>query len=261
MAWFKKERKPRISQRTKLEIPKDAWERCESCGHVDIRERFERALNVLLRMRAPPTVTAEEYIELFTTRELGGSSSPAALQDPPHLRESRTGLSRPRKRPGSDAILHRVRTAGGAPNPMGVMISPSWAVDGSVGGERRSPGWPPVGRQEAPWCRSGTSGGARSRKGCSPDADGQDLAASPRSEDSIPGDRADHPTTGGVSASLRCRATPSWPSRERCGICGPRVSIDHRAGSPKDSRPPSSPRSWPDRRRGAPRLAPGTPRA
>ena len=38
MAWFKKERKPRISQRTKLEIPKDACERCESCGHVDIRE-------------------------------------------------------------------------------------------------------------------------------------------------------------------------------------------------------------------------------
>ncbi len=25
MAWFKKERKPRISQRTKLEIPKDAY--------------------------------------------------------------------------------------------------------------------------------------------------------------------------------------------------------------------------------------------
>ena len=46
MAWFKKERKPRVSQRSKLEIPKDAWERCEACGHVDIRERFERALNV-----------------------------------------------------------------------------------------------------------------------------------------------------------------------------------------------------------------------
>src|ERR1041385_2034082 len=66
MAWFKKERKPRISQRTKLEIPKDAWERCENCGHGDIRERFEKALNVCSECGHHRRFTAEEYIELLT---------------------------------------------------------------------------------------------------------------------------------------------------------------------------------------------------
>jgi len=46
MAWFKKERKPRASQRNRLEIPADAWEKCDACGHVDIKEKFEKALNV-----------------------------------------------------------------------------------------------------------------------------------------------------------------------------------------------------------------------
>jgi len=46
MAWFKKERKPRTSERVKLEIPADAWEKCDECGHIDIKDRFVRALNV-----------------------------------------------------------------------------------------------------------------------------------------------------------------------------------------------------------------------
>ena len=46
MAWFKKERKPRTADRVKREIPADAWEKCDECGHIDIRDRFVRALNV-----------------------------------------------------------------------------------------------------------------------------------------------------------------------------------------------------------------------
>ena len=42
MAWFKKERKPRTSQRERLEIPADAWEKCDKCGHIDIRESSKR---------------------------------------------------------------------------------------------------------------------------------------------------------------------------------------------------------------------------
>ena len=38
MAWFKKERKPKTAPRERPEIPADAWEKCEECGHVDIRE-------------------------------------------------------------------------------------------------------------------------------------------------------------------------------------------------------------------------------
>src|SRR5881394_919621 len=66
MAWFKKERKPRTSQRERLEIPADAWEKCDGCGHVDIREKFEKALNVCPECGRHRRIGAEEYIELLT---------------------------------------------------------------------------------------------------------------------------------------------------------------------------------------------------
>jgi len=74
-AWFRKERKPRVSQRARLEIPRDAWDKCEACGHVDIRERFERELNVCPSCGHHRRFSAEEYLELLTDagtwRELG----------------------------------------------------------------------------------------------------------------------------------------------------------------------------------------------
>jgi acetyl-CoA carboxylase carboxyl transferase subunit beta len=65
MAWFKKERKPRTSERVRLEIPADAWEKCEECGHVDIRERFVRALNVCPNCGHHRRISAQEYIDLL----------------------------------------------------------------------------------------------------------------------------------------------------------------------------------------------------
>src|ERR1041385_5828809 len=65
MAWFKKERKPRTSERVKLEIPADAWEKCDQCGHVDIRERFVRALNVCPNCGHHRRITAQQYIDLL----------------------------------------------------------------------------------------------------------------------------------------------------------------------------------------------------
>lgn len=65
MAWFKKERKPRSSERVKLEIPADAWEKCEECGHIDIKERFVRALNVCPNCGHHRRITAQDYIDLF----------------------------------------------------------------------------------------------------------------------------------------------------------------------------------------------------
>jgi len=65
MAWFKKERKPRTSERVRLEIPADAWEKCEECGHIDIKERFVRALNVCPNCGHHRRVTAQEYIDLL----------------------------------------------------------------------------------------------------------------------------------------------------------------------------------------------------
>ena len=46
MAWFRKEKKPRQPRRERLEIPPDAWEKCEACSHTDLREKFVRNLNV-----------------------------------------------------------------------------------------------------------------------------------------------------------------------------------------------------------------------
>jgi acetyl-CoA carboxylase carboxyl transferase subunit beta len=66
MAWFKKERKPRPSQRERLEIPADAWEKCDRCGHIDLREKFEKALNVCPECGRHRRFTAEEYIDLLT---------------------------------------------------------------------------------------------------------------------------------------------------------------------------------------------------
>ena len=66
MAWFKKERKPRTSQRERLEIPPDAWEKCDGCGHIDMREKFEKALNVCPECGRHRRISAEEYIEILT---------------------------------------------------------------------------------------------------------------------------------------------------------------------------------------------------
>jgi acetyl-CoA carboxylase carboxyl transferase subunit beta len=65
MAWFKKERKPRTSERVKLEIPADAWEKCDECGHIDIKERFVRALNVCPNCGYHRRIPAQEYIDLL----------------------------------------------------------------------------------------------------------------------------------------------------------------------------------------------------
>src|SRR3990170_3253330 len=65
MAWFKKERKPRAAERVKLEIPADAWEKCEECAHIDIKERFVRALNVCPNCGHHRRISAQDYIDLF----------------------------------------------------------------------------------------------------------------------------------------------------------------------------------------------------
>lgn len=65
MAWFKKERKPRTSERVRLEIPADAWEKCDECGHIDIKERFVRALNVCPNCGHHRRIGAQEYIDLL----------------------------------------------------------------------------------------------------------------------------------------------------------------------------------------------------
>src|SRR6266567_3373550 len=88
MAWFKKEKKPRLPRHEKHEIPPDAWEKCDACGHIDIREKFEKAHNVCPECGRHRRINAEEYIELLTDpgtwRELyGGLRSTGRLDSLP----------------------------------------------------------------------------------------------------------------------------------------------------------------------------------
>ena len=61
MAWFRKEKKPRQPRRERLEIPADVWEKCEACGHTDIREKFVRNFNVCPNCDYHRRIRADEY--------------------------------------------------------------------------------------------------------------------------------------------------------------------------------------------------------
>ena len=66
MAWFRKDRKRRKALRERLEIPPDAWDKCERCGHVDLSENFDRALQVCPECRYHRRIGARRYIEIMT---------------------------------------------------------------------------------------------------------------------------------------------------------------------------------------------------
>ena len=65
MAWFRKEKKPRLPRRERLEIPPDVWEKCEACGHTDIREKFWRNLNVCPNCEYHRRIRANDYANLL----------------------------------------------------------------------------------------------------------------------------------------------------------------------------------------------------
>ena len=65
MAWFRKEKKAREPRAQRLDIPADAWEKCEACGHTDIREKFARSLNVCPVCDYHRRLRAIEYVTLL----------------------------------------------------------------------------------------------------------------------------------------------------------------------------------------------------
>ncbi len=66
MAWFRKDRRPRTSQRERLEIPADVWDKCEECGHVDVRDKFEKGFGVCPSCGHHRRIDAIQYIALLT---------------------------------------------------------------------------------------------------------------------------------------------------------------------------------------------------
>ena len=69
MAWFRKERKTRTSERQKLEIPPDVWDKCEECGHVDVRENFARNLEVCPHCGHHRRIDAMDYVAILSEED------------------------------------------------------------------------------------------------------------------------------------------------------------------------------------------------
>lgn len=123
MAWFKKERKPRPSLRARLEIPADAWEKCEQCGHLALRDKFEKNLNVCPECGHHRRITALEYVEILsdegTWKELFGDLRSA---DPLHFQGYADRVAAAYKKVGhADAIYTGWAKLEGSPFHLGVM--------------------------------------------------------------------------------------------------------------------------------------------
>jgi acetyl-CoA carboxylase carboxyl transferase subunit beta len=168
MAWFRKERKSRTSERVRLEIPPDAWEKCDECGHMDLKDRFIRALNVCPNCGHHRRIGAQDYIDLLVDdgswHELGSRLRSA---DPLTFESYRDRLDNAMRKAG---VLEAVRTGfarlDGMPVDLGVMdFSFMGGSMGSVVGEkiarlvRRSID------QRIPLIIVSASGGARMQEG------------------------------------------------------------------------------------------------
>jgi acetyl-CoA carboxylase carboxyl transferase subunit beta len=123
MAWFRKEKKPRQPQRERLEIPADVWEKCEACGHTDIREKFVRNFNVCPNCDYHRRIRAADYAQLLlddgTFEELEISIRSA---DPLGFPEYPARLKKAMANAGDgDALLATTGTLEGLPANVGAM--------------------------------------------------------------------------------------------------------------------------------------------
>ena len=230
MAWFKKERKPRTSQRERLEIPPDAWEKCDGCGHIDLREKFEKALNVCPECGRHRRISAEEYIEILTDpgswRELFGNLRSVDSLKFEHYAERLVAAG---KKAGlGDAIYTGSARIDGMPFNLGVMnFAFMGGSMGSVVGEKIARLGQKSLERKFPLVLVSASGGARMQEGVLSLMQMAKAAAilSQLAERRIPYvSILTNPTTGGVSASYAMLgdAILAEPGAV-IGFAGPRV--------------------------------------
>jgi acetyl-CoA carboxylase carboxyl transferase subunit beta len=231
MAWFKKERKPRTSNRERLEIPADAWEKCDGCGHLDLREKFEQALSVCPECGRHKRITAEEYVELLTDedswRELFTN---LRSTDPLKFEHYADRLAAAHRKAGdADAIYTGAGRIDGVPYHLGVMnFAFMGGSMGSVVGEKIARAALRSLKAEAPLIIVSASGGARMQEGvlslmqmaktCGALARLRDEAKKPYIS------VLTHPTTGGVAASFAMLGDVILAEPNALiGFAGPRV--------------------------------------
>jgi acetyl-CoA carboxylase carboxyl transferase subunit beta len=123
MAWFRKEKKARLPQRERLEIPPDVWEKCEACGHTDIREKFIRNFNVCPNCDYHRRIRANDYCNLLLDE---GSTEELELTirstDPLGFPEYPARIKKATANAGEgDALLAASGMIDGLPTSLGVM--------------------------------------------------------------------------------------------------------------------------------------------
>lgn len=230
MAWFKKERKPRTSERVKLEIPADAWEKCDECGHVDLKERFVRAVNVCPNCGHHRRISAQDYIDLLVDEgswhELFASLKSA---DPLKFENYADRVQAAIKKAGPlDAIRTGYARLHGMSITLGVMdFSFMGGSMGSVVGEKIARLTRHAIDKRSPMILLSASGGARMQEGVLSlmQMAKTSVVIAELQEAAIPFiSILTNPTTGGVSASyaMQGHAILAEPGAV-IGFAGPRV--------------------------------------
>jgi acetyl-CoA carboxylase carboxyl transferase subunit beta len=230
MAWFRKERKPRTTERVKLEIPADAWEKCDECGHIDIKERFVRALHVCPNCGAHRRIGAQDYIDILADegswRELDASLKSA---DPLEFENYRDRMQAAVKKAGPrEAIRTGYARLDGMPINLGVMdFAFMGGSMGSVVGEKIAR----LGRRsidrDTPLVIVSASGGARMQEGVLSlmQMAKTSVVIAELAEQGTPFvSILTNPTTGGVSASYAMQGDVILAEPGAVvGFAGPRV--------------------------------------
>jgi len=230
MAWFRKDKRPRTAQREKLEIPADAWDKCEKCGHVDISEKFDRALQVCPVCGYHRRIGARRYISLLTdpgsfVELYGALRSSDALRFEGYAGRLEASL---RKAGNHDAMIAGSARLTGLDISLGVMDFKFMGGSmGSVVGEKVARLIERSLAERAPLILVSASGGARMQEGVlSLMQMAKTSALMARLHDAgVPYiSLLTNPTTGGVSASFGMQGDVNIAEPGAVvGFAGPRV--------------------------------------
>jgi acetyl-CoA carboxylase carboxyl transferase subunit beta len=229
MAWFKKEKKPRAPRPERLEIPADAWEKCEACGHTDIREKFVRNHNVCPNCDYHRRLRAVDYARLlFDENKWTETETEIRSTDPLQFPDYQARIKKARQVADYDAILTAAGTLGEMPVGIGIMdFAFMGGSMGSVVGEKISRLANRSLEKKHPLIVISASGGARMQEGVLSLMQMAKVSAvlSQLAERRIPYvSILTNPTTGGVSASFAMLgdAILAEPGAV-IGFAGPRV--------------------------------------
>ena len=230
MAWFRKEKKPRQPvRRDKLEIPADVFDKCEACGHTDIREKFVRNLNVCPNCDYHRRIRAIDYINLLLDEGWEETEVDLRSVDPLGFPEYPQRIKRAIGTAGdSDAVMTGTGKLGELPTNVAAMdFAFMGGSMGSVVGEKIARLGQRSLEKKYPLIIVSASGGARMQEGVLSLMQMAKVSAilSQLGERRIPYiSLLTNPTTGGVSASYAMLgdAILAEPGAV-IGFAGPRV--------------------------------------